>query len=467
MRDGTIDPPSRPGLGQGVRTLRTNSAAIVGAVALAIGTVGLWFGTTVPKLEAETVLLIGSVAAAALALVLRTTTLSSDVVIVRPSAVRPRFAPTVASVAFVALFAVAAAAAWAGPPSAVPAASLGLAAAAGGCLFVRARQASARKAVALVGAGDQARLLIRTFGRAGGAPLRWFAIGSDPQGAPEPGDPEDAPPGSFDELTRAVRDGTVAKVVLALPPAAENRTLEIVNRLGRLPVDVYLAPDCVSHLIMAAQPLWRDRVALLQVQQRPFGGARGVVKWMQDKIIGGVLLLLFAPLMMVIAVAVAVESPGPILFRQVRHGFNNRPITIFKFRTMVHRPTDRFRQATRDDPRITRVGRLLRRNSLDELPQLFNVLNGTMSLVGPRPHPIDLNDKFAELIPDLHARHKVKPGITGWAQINGLRGETDTLEKMRLRIEHDLYYVESCSLLFDLSILATTAFSGWNNRNAY
>jgi lipopolysaccharide/colanic/teichoic acid biosynthesis glycosyltransferase len=173
--------------------------------------------------------------------------------------------------------------------------------------------------------------------------------------------------------------------------------------------------------------------------------------------------------MLACVIAIKLDSTGPVIFRQKRYGFNNEEIIVFKFRTMYHDDSEEriFRQATRNDPRVTRVGRFLRRTSLDELPQLLNVWQGTMSLVGPRPHPIALNEKFDALISGYSARHNVKPGITGWAQVNGFRGETDAIEKMKLRIEHDIFYIENWSVLFDLRILAMTALVAWMQKTAY
>jgi len=197
---------------------------------------------------------------------------------------------------------------------------------------------------------------------------------------------------------------------------------------------------------------------LLSIVERPLTGWARVGKRAEDICISSIALLISFPLLALIAVAIKLDSPGPVLFRQDRLGFNNNPVPVFKFRSMYHRVErdDGQVQARRNDARITRVGRFLRRTSLDELPQLFNVLKGDMSLIGPRPHPLALNEKFADLIDGYLARHRVKPGITGWAQVNGLRGETDTIEKMRRRIEHDLYYIENWSPWLDLKILLST-----------
>jgi exopolysaccharide biosynthesis polyprenyl glycosylphosphotransferase len=187
-----------------------------------------------------------------------------------------------------------------------------------------------------------------------------------------------------------------------------------------------------------------------------------------DLIVGTAATLLLMPLMLIVAVWIKLDSPGPIVFRQIRHGYNNKPIKVLKFRTMVtHGDNDQFCQTTRDDPRVTRIGRILRRTNIDELPQLLNVIRGDMSLVGPRPHAISHNQMYDGQIARMARRHNVKPGITGWAQVNGLRGETDTLEKMRARVEHDLYYIDHWSFAFDVRILIKTIFSSKSYHNAF
>jgi putative colanic acid biosynthesis UDP-glucose lipid carrier transferase len=199
-------------------------------------------------------------------------------------------------------------------------------------------------------------------------------------------------------------------------------------------------------------------------------GRRGtVIKRIEDLVLGTALLLFALPLMVAIAVAIRLDTPGPVLFRQKRRGLNNSPFDILKFRTMVHMPGPELTvpQARRQDPRVTRVGRILRRTSLDELPQLFNVLKGEMSLVGPRPHAVAHGERYGALIVGYADRHRVLPGITGWAQVHGHRGETDTLEKMQRRVDHDLAYLANRSLLFDLTILVLTVWTVCRDRNAY
>jgi exopolysaccharide biosynthesis polyprenyl glycosylphosphotransferase len=212
---------------------------------------------------------------------------------------------------------------------------------------------------------------------------------------------------------------------------------------------------------------------VLDVFDRPIADWDVVMKWLFDKSVGALLLLAASPLMALIAIAIKLDSRGPVLFKQKRYGFNNELIEIYKFRSMYADQTDPTAATlvTKNDPRVTRIGRLIRKTSLDELPQLFNVVfRGNLSLVGPRPHAVHAKAEqrlYDEAVDGYFARHRVKPGITGWAQINGWRGETDTAEKIQQRVEHDLYYIENWSLLFDLYILARTPFALIKTEQAY
>jgi putative colanic acid biosynthesis UDP-glucose lipid carrier transferase len=208
-------------------------------------------------------------------------------------------------------------------------------------------------------------------------------------------------------------------------------------------------------------------LSLLQVQPKPIRDWGYLSKLVFDYVAGAVCLVLFAPLMLAIAVAIKIDSRGPVFFRQSRHGYNHRIITVFKFRTMtVAENDDDVKQARNNDPRVTHLGRFLRRTSLDELPQLLNVMRGEMSLVGPRPHALAHNQYYRDTLDRYASRHCVKPGMTGWAQINGFRGPTENPERMRLRVQMDLYYIENWSLWLDLKILAVTPFVGFIHRNA-
>ena len=246
--------------------------------------------------------------------------------------------------------------------------------------------------------------------------------------------------------------------------------MTVLRELRDLPVDVSLCPVVFEppSLICRGVTLI-EGVPLLDLLQKPFSRWGYFMKAVEDYVLAAALLIPAAPLMLAIAIAIRLDSPGPIIFRQKRYGFNNGTIDVFKFRTMRADQDEHERviQARRHDPRLTQVGRWLRKTSLDELPQLFNVLRGEMSIVGPRPHMVEHNEQYAALIEAYLARHRVKPGITGWAQVNGWRGETDTVDKMEWRIRHDLYYIENWSLGFDLRILGRTMLVGFIHRNAY
>ncbi|CCD92760.1 conserved membrane hypothetical protein [Bradyrhizobium sp. ORS 375] len=247
--------------------------------------------------------------------------------------------------------------------------------------------------------------------------------------------------------------------IFVLPSADQiGRMPTIVDHLSQLPVAVHVMVPGLDGLLAASEVVEFGDVAAVQVQGRPLSAVDEALKRGFDIVVASVLLVTLSPLLLVVAALIKLGDRGPVLFRQVRHGFNNEAITVLKFRTMrVSEAPEDFRQATRDDPRITWLGGWLRRTSIDELPQLINVLRGEMSIVGPRPHALAHNRMFEERIPPLSRRHNMKPGITGWAQVNLLRGETDTLEKMQKRIDYDLFYIDHWSFLFDLKIILLTA----------
>lgn len=205
----------------------------------------------------------------------------------------------------------------------------------------------------------------------------------------------------------------------------------------------------------------------LDLSCSPMDGAARLVKRAEDLVLGGIITLLILPLCVLIALAIRLSSPGPVVFKQYRTGINGKNFKVYKFRSMVVHKDSAVTQATRNDARITRVGAFLRRTSLDELPQFFNVLQGRMSIVGPRPHALAHNEYYKDLVESYMQRHQVKPGITGWAQVSGFRGETDTLEKMQKRVEYDLWYIDNWSLWVDLKIILLTVFKGFINKNAF
>jgi len=274
------------------------------------------------------------------------------------------------------------------------------------------------------------------------------------------------------ELEAQIRSGQVQEVVITVPWTEQARILRLLGQLRAYPVDIRLAPSRLDFPFARARYSTLSGITLLDVFSAPISGWQRVAKRAEDLVLGGALLALFLPLMLVIAAAVRWDSPGPILFRQKRYGYNNTLIEVFKFRSMRVEQTDHNaeRLVRPNDPRVTRLGAWLRRTSLDELPQLFNVVRGDMSLVGPRPHALRAKaaDRlYEEVVEEYASRHRVKPGITGWAQVNGWRGVTDTEDKIRRRVEHDLHYVEHWSVLFDLRILAMTVVAVIRPSNAH
>ncbi len=279
--------------------------------------------------------------------------------------------------------------------------------------------------------------------------------------------------GVVDDLVEFGRRTRVDLVIFSLPISAEDRILHMLKKLWVLPVDIRLAAHTNKLRFRPRSYSYIGSVPVLDVFDRPIADWDVVMKWLFDKLIGGLALLCALPLMALIAIAIKLESRGPVLFRQKRYGFNNDLIEVYKFRSMYADKTDASasKLVTKNDPRVTRVGRIIRKTSLDELPQLFNVVfKGNLSLVGPRPHAVNAKADaklYDDAVDGYFARHRVKPGITGWAQINGWRGETDTHEKIQQRVEHDLYYIENWSVLFDLYILARTPFALLKTENAY
>lgn len=278
--------------------------------------------------------------------------------------------------------------------------------------------------------------------------------------------------GTCDDLVAAIREGLIDQVIVALPWSAEERIREVVAKLALTPVRIRLAPDLASFAFAHRPLVLLGDLPVLTLFERPISGTDAIIKRAEDVILTLLILAVIWPVLVVTAIAIKLDSPGPIFFRQPREGFNNRLFEVLKFRSMTHElcETDGIRQATRGDKRVTRVGAFIRRTSIDELPQLLNVLKGDMSLVGPRPHAPSTRAAgrlFHEVVQTYAARHKVKPGMTGWAQVCGFRGETDTEDKLRKRIEHDLHYIENWSVGFDLYILFRTIFAVIAPKNAF
>jgi Undecaprenyl-phosphate glucose phosphotransferase len=280
--------------------------------------------------------------------------------------------------------------------------------------------------------------------------------------------------GKIDDIIEFARRTRIDLVLFALPISAETRILEMLKKLWVLPVDIRLSAHTNKLRFRPRSYSYIGKVPTLDVFEAPITDWDLVMKWVFDHVVGGLVLLAALPFMALVAIAIKLDSPGPVLFRQKRFGFNNERIDVFKFRSLYHDQADPLAKTvvTKGDKRVTRVGRFIRKSSIDELPQLFNVvLKGNLSLVGPRPHAVQQklqSQLLDEAVDGYFARHRVKPGITGWAQINGWRGEVDSEEKIQKRVEFDLYYIENWSVLFDAYILLKTPVSLLTkNENAY
>jgi putative colanic acid biosysnthesis UDP-glucose lipid carrier transferase len=273
---------------------------------------------------------------------------------------------------------------------------------------------------------------------------------------------------SAGNLADFVRSNSITRVYLALPISITPRIEQLIKALRDTTASVYFVPNMFAFDLVQARCVDVNGMLALSICDSPLNGLSGVWKRVFDLLLASVALLLSWPAMLALALAIKLSSPGPILFKQRRYGLNGEEISVYKFRSMtVCEDGAAIRQAVRQDRRITPFGKILRRTSLDELPQILNVLEGKMSFVGPRPHAVAHNEVYRKLISGYMIRHKVRPGITGWAQVNGLRGETSTVELMQRRVEYDLDYLKNWSFTLDLRIIAKTAWTMWRDHNAY
>ena len=278
--------------------------------------------------------------------------------------------------------------------------------------------------------------------------------------------------GDIDDLVRFAQHVEIDHVILAVPLGANHRIKMLVDKLRQLPLEVLISVELIGQTFPILSLRHLGDLPTLEIVSPPIKHWGIIIKWIEDKLLALFLLILTAPLMLIVAVLIKWDSPGPVFFVQERYGFNNKIIKVLKFRTMYVDAEDRSgaRRTVEGDPRVTRTGRILRAMSLDELPQILNVFKGEMSLVGPRPHAgaMKVGDSlYCDAVGEYAQRHRVKPGITGWAQINGLRGEVNSLEGGHARVEYDLCYIERWSLWFDLKILAVTLPAVLSRRNAY
>jgi Undecaprenyl-phosphate glucose phosphotransferase len=337
-------------------------------------------------------------------------------------------------------------------------------------LIYRARQASLLdESIIVVGANERAELIVNAINRSAHSNIRMLGVFDD---RVERGIPASLRPhmlGSTCTMLNYIRTNPVDRVVVALPWVATDRVEALLKKLRTVPVRIDMVPN---NLVWQFPAINMERLAgvpVLTIANGRVDEQMGRLKRIEDLVISSLMLVLLSPILALVAAAIKLDSRGPVIFKQRRHGFNNQVFEVWKFRSMTVADSacTEVRQATKNDSRVTRVGKFLRRSSLDELPQLINVLLGHMSIVGPRPHAIKHNLEFSAIISEYYGRHNVKPGITGWAQVNGLRGETDTVDKMQRRVEHDLHYIEHWSLMLDLKILVMTAFAVWFQKTAY
>ena len=275
--------------------------------------------------------------------------------------------------------------------------------------------------------------------------------------------------GGTNELLKLAKSGAIQTVYIALQLDRGNEIKQLLNTLSDTTVTVKYIPDFFSFDLLHASMTTIGGMPVINIFDTPLNGpAKAFIKRLEDILFTSLILFLISPVLLLISLGIKISSPGPIIFKQKRYGLNGKDITIYKFRSMTTQDNGKvIKQAKKNDARITKLGAFLRKTSLDELPQFINVLQGNMSIVGPRPHAVAHNEEYRKLIPAYMQRHLVKPGITGWAQINGWRGETDTLEKMEKRVGFDLYYINHWSLWMDFKIIILTIFKGFINKNAY
>ena len=336
-----------------------------------------------------------------------------------------------------------------------------------------ARNGTMERRAVIVGGGKAAEALIRSLEQQPYNDIRICGIFDDRSDKRSPSLVAGYPKlGTVSQLIEFARIARIDMLIVSLPLTAEKRVLSLLKKLWVLPVDIRLSAHSSQLQFRPRSYSYIGSVPMLDIFDKPINDWDSVAKRAFDIVFSLVGIVVFSPIMLATAIAIKLDSKGPILFRQKRHGFNNEVINVYKFRSMYTELADPTAKqtVTRNDPRVTRVGRFIRKTSIDELPQFFNALFGSLSLIGPRPHAVAAqshNLLYNEVVDGYFARHRVKPGVTGWAQINGWRGEMDTDEKIRTRTELDLHYIENWSLWFDLKILFLTPIRLLNTENAY
>jgi len=337
-----------------------------------------------------------------------------------------------------------------------------------GFLQYQRKQGRNIRSVVIVGAGDLGKKLISQTTNSASSGFKIEALFDDDKNIGSL--VNDYPViGGIGDIELFVEKNEIDEVWIALPLRAEQRVKDLLYNLRHQTVNIKLIPDIFGFQLLNHSMTEIVGLPAVNLSDTPMGGSNQLIKAFEDRLLALLILVLISPLLLLISIMIKSTSSGPVLFTQKRHGWDGKIITVYKFRTMkAHKEFDGvITQAGKGDSRITKLGAFLRKTSLDELPQFINVLQGRMSIVGPRPHAIEHNEQYKDQVNQYMLRHMVKPGITGWAQVNGLRGETDTLDKMKNRVEYDLYYIENWSLWFDLKIIFLTLFKGFIHKNAY
>jgi putative colanic acid biosysnthesis UDP-glucose lipid carrier transferase len=336
--------------------------------------------------------------------------------------------------------------------------------------FLRWRDAlpENRRSAVVVGAGELGVKVSRAFQARGDIGLSFLGYFDDRADERVASEAATQRIGSLKDAARYIREHGIHEVYITLPLGSQPRIVELLEQLQATTASIFYVPDVFGISIIQGRLVDMNGVPVVGLLETPFTGTNELVKRASDIVLASIILVLISPVLLVIAIGVKLSSPGPVIFKQRRNGLDGSEIVVYKFRSMRTMDDGKVvKQATKGDPRITPFGAFLRRSSLDELPQFINVLQGRMSIVGPRPHAVAHNEQYRELIKAYMVRHKAKPGITGWAQVNGHRGETDTIDKMRARVEYDLEYLRNWSLGLDLQIIVRTVKLVFFDRNAY
>ncbi|MBV8501416.1 MAG: undecaprenyl-phosphate glucose phosphotransferase [Paucibacter sp.] len=332
----------------------------------------------------------------------------------------------------------------------------------------QARQPQARRSAVIIGAGSLATKVARALHDSKALGVDFLGYFDDRQDERIHSEAQPKMLGTLSQVSDYVRTHGVREVYITLPLGSQPRIVQLLENIQGTTASLFFVPDVFGISIIQGRLQDINGVPVVGICETPFTGTNELVKRISDVVLSGLILALISPLLLLVALGVKLSSPGPVIFKQRRNGLDGEEIIVYKFRSMRTQDDGAVvKQATKSDPRITRFGAFIRRTSLDELPQFINVLQGRMSIVGPRPHAVAHNEEYRKLIKAYMVRHKVRPGITGWAQVNGLRGETDTVDKMKARVEYDLEYLRNWSLALDLQIIVRTVRLVMFDRHAY